>query len=95
MMGIIFTKHAKDQLVRRGIKEEDVVETINNPNKVYYDLKEGNFAAVREIIEDSERKILIVIFDRVGEDIKVISAIKSSKIRIPENRVKRGRWVEL
>ncbi len=94
-MGIIFTEHAREQLMKRGIKEEDVIETVNNPDKVYYDLKEGNFVAVREIIEDGKRKILIIIFDRVGEDIKVISAIKSSKIKIPENRVKRGRWIEL
>jgi hypothetical protein len=39
--------------------------------------------------------LIIVVFDEMSEGFKVISAMKSSKLNIPENRVKRGRWVEI
>ena len=54
-------------------------------------MKEGNFVAVKKI----DNKLLIVIFEEVFGCFKVISAIKSSKLNLPENRVKRGRWIEV
>jgi uncharacterized DUF497 family protein len=90
-MKIYFTNHAKEQLEKRVIKVEDVEFVLENPDNIYYDLKEGNFVAVKKI----DNKLLIVIFEEVFGCFKVISAIKSSKLNLPENRVKRGRWIEV
>ena len=90
-MEIRFTIHAREQLERREIKEEDVELVLKNPDSIYYDLKEGNFVTVKKI----DNMLLIVIFEEVFRGFKVISVIKSSKLNLPKNRVKRGRWIEV
>ena len=90
-MEIRFTRHAREQLEKREIKEEDVELVLKNPDGIYYDLKEGNFVAVKKIYN----MLLIVVFEEVFRGFKVISVIKSSKLNLPKNRVKRGRWIEV
>ncbi|MFQ6063335.1 MAG: DUF4258 domain-containing protein [Methanosarcinales archaeon] len=84
-MNVIFTEHARERLVKRDIRERMVIQVLENPDNIYYDLREGNFVAVRKIIEEDKKKLLIVIFAETAE----------GRLGIPENRVKKGRWIEL
>ena len=36
--------------MRRNLTEKEVEDVLKDPQKVYYDLKEGNFIAIKEIL---------------------------------------------
>jgi len=40
-MKVYFTKHARKQLEKQEIEEDVVKDVLEKPDKVYYDLKEG------------------------------------------------------
>jgi len=48
--------------MKRSVTEKEVRTALEHPHKIYYDLKEGNFVAIREVMEGNKKKLLIVIF---------------------------------
>lgn len=68
-MAIIYTKHAKEMLLHRGIKQELSDECVNNPDKIlsgnnnkkiYLKDFEKNFLKV-VVSEERENKIIITL----------------------------------
>ena len=54
-MDIVFTDHAKNRIKKRKIKEQEVIDAINNPEKIYQD--EGKYYVQKDL---SRGKIEIV-----------------------------------
>ncbi len=90
MTEIQFTDHARMRLREREIPEQDVIETVKNPDEVLFDADKGNLVAVKKVGDMH----LIVIY-APSKPVRVISIIQTSKLNIVENRIKRGRWVKL
>ncbi len=90
MTEIQFTDHARMRLREREIPEQDVIETVKNPDEVLFDADKGNLVAVKKVGD----MYLIVIY-APSKPVRVISIIQTSKLNIVENRIKRGRWVRL
>ncbi len=65
-MGIEFTIHAKDRLKKRKIKEKEVIEAINNPNKIKKE--EGKYY----IQKDIERGKIEIVYKK-NKYIKIIT----------------------
>ena len=63
-------------------------------NILYISIKDDKVKDMEDIVDDD----IWVEYNEKGEIIggfKVISVIKSSKLNLPKNRVKRGRWIEV
>ena len=74
-MPIKFTKHALERMRIRGITKEEIVDSINNPDK------ETNDSFGNIIVQKIKKKYLLRVFYYNEEDSKiVITAYKTSKI---------------
>ncbi len=88
---IIFTRHAEEQIKLRKIDKSEVIDALNNPDELLYDTLEKTFVAVKQL----NGKYLIVIFNVDMRLIKVVTAFKTDKLSMVDNRVKKGRWVRI
>jgi len=74
-MPIKFTKHALERMKIRGITREEIIEIINNPDKLTQD-NHGNFIA-----QKAKKKYLLRVFYYTQENSNiVITAYKTSKM---------------
>ena len=74
-MPIKFTRHALQQMKNRGIKKEEVIQTINDPEKL--GKNSGDNIIAQRMFEGK----LLRVFYRVEEKDKiVITAYKTSKL---------------
>ena len=68
-MNIILTNHAKQRMIERGIKLEEVQEILNFPN---YTVTKNNLVEAHKLINGKEIK---VIYSKEGKFIKIITVI--------------------
>ncbi len=88
---MIFTTHAKIRMEEYGIREDEIKETVKEPEKLFLDVKTGRLVAIKT----HEEKHLVVVYES-NKEIVIITVFPTSKInKIVENRVKNGRWLEL
>ena len=88
---IIFTQHAEEQMRIRKIDKNEVINALHNPDDLLYDVLEKTFVAVKR----SNGKYLIVVFSLSAGFIKVVTAFRTDKLNMVENRIKKGRWVRI
>jgi len=88
---IVFTQHAEEQMRVRKIDKNDVINTLINPDDLLYDVLEKTFVAVKHL----NRKYLIVIFSVGVGLVKVVTAFKTDKLSMIDNRIRKGRWVRI
>ncbi len=67
---IIFTKHAKQRMLERGISMEEIQETIN---LLDYTINKGNKIESHKKIKD---KFLKIVYLKSGKFIKIITLIR-------------------
>ncbi|MEK7586695.1 MAG: DUF4258 domain-containing protein [Patescibacteria group bacterium] len=80
MVKIIFSPHAKLQLVERKISEREVIETINKPTKVIQQLNR-RFQAIKIKVRNEKKYLLVVIYDEALLTKEVVTAFYTSKIK--------------
>ncbi len=88
---ITFTQHAEEQIRIRKIDKKEVIDTLSNPGDLLYDVLEKTFVAVKRL----NRKYLIVIFSIGAGFVKVVTAFRTDKLSMVDNRIKKGRWVKV
>ena len=88
---IILTQHAEEQMRIRKIDKNEVIDALNNPDDLLYDVLEKTFVAVKRL----NGKYLIVIFSVGVGFVKVVTAFRTDKLSMVDNRIKRGRWVRI
>jgi hypothetical protein len=72
---IVYTLHAIERLHQRGIMKAQVEACIREPDKV--EELEGAYRCVKRMNDQA----LVVIFKKVGNEIVIITAFKTSKTR--------------
>ena len=77
-----FTRHAEEQMKVRKIDKNEVIDTLNEPDDVLYDVLEKTFVAVKQL----NAKFLVVIFSMSGGVAKVVTAFKTDKLSMIDNR---------
>jgi len=88
---IVFTQHAEEQMRIRKIDKKEVIDTLNNPDDLLYDVLEKTFVAVKRL----NGKYLIVVFSLGAGFVKVVTAFRTDKLSMIGNRIKKGRWVKI
>ena len=74
-MPIKFTRHALQQMQNRRIKKDEVIKTINDPEKLAKN--SGNNLIVQRMFEG---KFLLVFYRVEEEDKIIITAYKTTKL---------------
>lgn len=80
MAEIIFSEHAKDQLMERNIVARDVKVTIEKPDKLIIQLDQ-RLRAAKTIKMPNVKYLLVVIYERKHDTIEVVTAFKTSKFK--------------
>ena len=77
---ITLTQHALFQLKQRGITKKDVVDCVRYPDKV---LKQSKIRsrALQVTLQKQKRYLLVVIYDQTSNEISIITAFITSKIK--------------
>ena len=70
----------------RKIDKNEVIDTLNNPDDLLYDVLEKTFVAVKRL----NGKYLIVVFSVGVGFVKVVTTFRMDKLSMVDNRVKRG-----
>lgn len=71
-----FTDHAKEQLARRGLTQEEVISVVSNPIETVR--TRANIASYGRI----ERKYIVVIHEHEKDDESVVTAMKVDRARL-------------
>ena len=80
MVKIIFSSHAKLQLVERKISEREVLETIDKPDNIVRQ-PNGRFQVLKIKEENGKKYLLIVIYEETLLVKEIVTAFYTSKIK--------------
>jgi hypothetical protein len=89
---IKWSRYIEDKLIKElyrfGITKELLINVIDDPDEVLYDLMTGRYVALK-----MKHKIA-VIYEKLGKEKFIITAIYSSKLEdVVRNRRRVGRWI--
>jgi hypothetical protein len=79
---VIFSKHAKEQMLRRGITHEAVMSVITHPEEILADDEDPTVMIFQSLIKENNRWFLLRVFinkDKATHEI--ITLYKTSKIQ--------------
>jgi hypothetical protein len=82
MNKIIFSKHAEEQLLRRGIARETVMLVVSQPEEILADDEDATITIFQSLIKENNRCFLLRVFinkDKFPHEI--ITLYKTSKIQ--------------
>ena len=80
-MNIIFSKHAQEQMHRRGIKYETVLFTISQPDQTIIDEDDMSIIIYQSIIKDDEQMFLLrVLVNKDKQPNVIVTLYKTTKI---------------
>ncbi len=97
MIKIIFSKHARNKILERKIKEPFLKETIINPDSIYYDVFSKTFIAIKEVklVFSKVKSNLVVSFTKEKDVIKIITVYPCRKIDKEIRKKGAKRWVKV
>ena len=78
---MIISKHAQEQMVRRGIDYDVVLSVVSQPEQIIIDDEDPNIAVYQSLIKDDKQIFLLRVFVNRGKKPNVIVTLyKTSKI---------------
>lgn len=65
----------------RGLTQEAITQALARPEKMHASAKSKNrFIVKKRLHSDSRKHLLLIIFEKIGNDVLVITVIDTSKI---------------
>jgi len=80
MVKIVFSSHAKWQLVERKISEREVLETIGKPASIVRQ-PNGRFQALKIREREGKKYLLVIIYEETSSVQEIITVFYTSKIK--------------
>ncbi|MDR0737770.1 MAG: DUF4258 domain-containing protein [Prevotellaceae bacterium] len=78
----IFSKHAKEQMLRRGISREVAAFVMAHPEEILVDDKDVTVTIFQSLIQEGNQQFLLRIFINKGKvPHEIITLYKTSKIQ--------------
>jgi hypothetical protein len=82
MDNIIFSKHAEEQMLRRGIARKTVMFVISQPEEILVDDKDVTVTIFQSLIKENNQWFLLRIFiNKSKVPHEIITLYKTSKIQ--------------
>ena len=80
-MDLVFSKHAIEQMHRRGINYETALFTVSQPDQIIVDDEDTKIVIYQSIIKENNRMFLLRVFvDRDKQPNVVVTLYKTTKI---------------
>ena len=80
-MDAVFSKHAFEQMIRRGLNSEIVLSVVSHPDQMVADNEDTAIVIYQSLIKESEKLFLLRVF--VNKDIQpnvIVTLYKTTKI---------------
>jgi|YelNatPaOPRAMG01_1025707.scaffolds.fasta_scaffold75359_2 hypothetical protein len=88
---LVFTKHAKDAMIKRKLDEGLIFNAINAPDEVFLDRRSSLMVAIKE-----NNLPLVVVYDVINDSFEVVTAFRTSKpSKLIRSRLDKGYWVRV
>jgi len=78
-MKIVFSKHARNQMIERNISEDEIISAILNPDKTVPQ-SQNKFRSIKSMKEGGKKYLIVVIHRQINSTRKVITAFLTTKI---------------
>ncbi|OAV69378.1 hypothetical protein Barb6_01936 [Bacteroidales bacterium Barb6] len=80
-MKFIFSKHAEEQMLRRGLDKDQVLTVIQNPDEIIADDSE-EVVIFQSVIKENEQLFLLRVFiNRSKQPKRIVTLYKTTKIK--------------
>jgi len=79
-MKIVFSEHARNQMLERNISKEEIISTIANPEKIIKQAQK-KFQTIKLIKKNDEKYLIMVIYRQTNSAKKVITAFLTTKFK--------------
>ena len=79
-MKIVFSEHARNQMLERNISKEEIISTITNPEKIIKQAQK-KFQTIKLIKKNDEKYLIMVIYRQTNSAKKVITAFLTTKFK--------------
>ena len=79
-MKIIFSRHARDQMIERNLTENEIISTLSEPDKIILQA-ERKFKAVKLINKEGKKYLMVIIYRKTNSILRVITAFLTTKIK--------------
>ena len=79
-MKVYFSTHAIDQMAERKIPRVAVIQCARNPDKLEAQ-ESSRFRAVKKIVKAGQAQLLVVVYERVKGDLRIVTAFYTSKTK--------------
>jgi hypothetical protein len=80
-MNIIFSKHAKEQMLRRGIRHDVVLQTFFQPDQTIIDKEDMSIIIYQSLIKENEQVFLLRVFvNKDKQPNMIVTLYKTTKI---------------
>lgn len=88
---LVFTKHAREAIVKRELDAELILNAILAPDELFWDRRSGCMVAIKK-----DDLALIVVYEVTNEKFRVVTAFKSSKlVKLIRSKLGKGFWVKI
>jgi hypothetical protein len=85
----IFTKHAKEVLVKRRLDEGVVLNAVSAADEVFLDRRSSLMVAVK-----GRDPALIVVYDVLDDRLEAVTAFRTAKLaKLIKSKLDKGHWV--
>jgi hypothetical protein len=79
---VVFSKHAKEQMLRRGIARETVVFVVSHPEEILADDEDTTIMIYQSLIKEGSQQFLLRVFINTDKfPHEIITLYKTSKIK--------------
>jgi hypothetical protein len=80
-MNIILSKHAQEQMIRRGINHDTVMLVVSQPEHVIVDDENPSIIVCQSLIKENEQTFLLRVFvNRNKQPNVIVTLYKTTKI---------------
>jgi len=80
-MDLIFSKHAEEQMIRRGINRNIALSVVSQPDQIIADIENPAIVIYQSLIKESEQLFLLRVFvNKEKQPNVIVTLYKTTKI---------------
>ena len=80
-MDIIFSKHAQEQMIKRGINHDTALSVVSQPDKIIVDIEDPAIVICQSLIKENEQMFLLRVFvNRKKQPNVIVTRYKTTRI---------------
>jgi len=80
-MDLVFSRHASEQMIRRGINQETVMQVVSYPDQIIADIDDSTLVIYQSLINENNQIFLLRVYvNRTKHPNVIVTLYKTTKI---------------